>query len=128
MVALPQLQPQNLGKWEGEGQCLVSEKSGGRKQTLEPLEVLISAFRGAFPVRGWGSLVRKSRGANGIAWLRARPSRLGDLMSPIKVPLPPLGQTSGPLTQASAPSALHPSPHLTPFPPETGWSSRSQYQ
>lgn len=50
-------------------------------------------------------------------------------MTPIKMPLPPLGQTSGPLTQGSAPPARHPMSkesslglklHLGPLPPETG--------
>lgn len=50
-------------------------------------------------------------------------------MAPIKMPLPALGQTSGPATQGSAPLAQHPmskkasiglKPHLGPLPPETG--------
>lgn len=63
------------------------------------------------PVRGWERLGQKVKGNQWDSLAQVI------LMTPIKVSLPPMGQTSGPLTQASAPPASTPA-HTWPLCPQ----------
>lgn len=102
-----------------------------RKSWNPEEEVPMSALTGASPVIEGGSRShpRKLRGANGTAWLRARPSRLNDLHDSNQNAFATAGETSGPLTRGSALPAWHPlnkevsldlKLRLGPLPLETG--------
>ena len=119
-AALASAEPLGSGGRVGLGAMpgLGKELGAGREPWNPEEGVLISALRGAFPVRGLERLGQEVRGEP-VGQVGSGPGHPGwvTLMTPIKVSLPPLGQISGPLTQGSALPVFHPSPPRGPLSP-----------